>query len=116
MVKQFPSLFKWGLSQMTWNAFKPRYAPLEAARQFLLRKLGSQGVQSASPTREARLLTPHLARPHSNKAFAKAEPVAKAFLVETFGAKTTVVAMVQSCRTAPYLLANVRFLATASPP
>jgi len=22
---------------LTWNAFKPRYAPLEAARQFLLR-------------------------------------------------------------------------------
>jgi hypothetical protein len=30
---------------LTWNAFKPRYAPLEAARQFLLRKMGCQGAR-----------------------------------------------------------------------
>ncbi len=32
-----------------------RFACLEAAQQFLLRKLGCQEVKSASPTREARL-------------------------------------------------------------
>ncbi|WP_192576263.1 hypothetical protein [Candidatus Phycosocius bacilliformis] len=47
-----------------------RFACLEAARQFLLRKMGRQGVQSASPTREARPLTPHLARCNSITAFA----------------------------------------------
>jgi hypothetical protein len=30
---------------LTWNSFKPRYAPLEAARQFLLRKMGCQGAR-----------------------------------------------------------------------
>jgi hypothetical protein len=47
-----------------------RSACIEAARQFFLRKLGSQEVKSASPTREARLLTPHLARTNSKEAFA----------------------------------------------
>ena len=55
-----------------------RSACLEAARQFFLRKMGSQGVQSTSLTREARPLTPHLAPSNSNIAFAKAEPAAKA--------------------------------------
>ncbi|MFY7761723.1 hypothetical protein, partial [Aquidulcibacter sp.] len=55
---------------LTWNAFKPRSAHLEAARQLSLRQMGSQGVQSATPTREARPLTPHLARSNSTKAFA----------------------------------------------
>ncbi len=57
----------------------PRFAHFEAARQFLLRKFGRQEVQSASPTREARLLTPTFARPKSHIAFALAEPAAKAF-------------------------------------
>ena len=43
-----------------------RFACLEADGQFLLRKMGRQEVKSASPTREARLLTPHLARSNSN--------------------------------------------------
>ena len=47
-----------------------RSACLEAIRQFLLRKMGRQEVKSALPTREARLLTPHLARTNSNEAFA----------------------------------------------
>ena len=55
-----------------------RFACLEAARQFLLRKLGSQEVKLASPTREACLLTPYLAHAPSNTAFAEAEPAAKA--------------------------------------
>ncbi len=55
-----------------------RFACLEAAREFFLRKLGCQGVKSTSSTREACPLTPHLARPNSNTAFAKAEPAAKA--------------------------------------
>jgi len=38
------------------------FACLEAARQFCLRKLGCQEVKLASPTREARHLTPQLAR------------------------------------------------------
>jgi hypothetical protein len=38
-----------------------------------------QGVKSASPTREARALTPHLARGNSKTAFAEAQPAAKAF-------------------------------------
>jgi hypothetical protein len=67
---------------LTWNAFMPRSAHLEAARQFFLRKMGCQGVQSAPPTHEARPLTPHLARSNSNEAFAEAEPAAKAIQVE----------------------------------
>jgi hypothetical protein len=59
-----------------------RFACLEAARQAFLRELGCQEVQSASPTREARLLTPHLARSNSSTAFVLAEPAAKAFQVE----------------------------------
>jgi len=55
-----------------------RSACLEAAGQFLLRKIWRQGVQSTSSTREARPLTPQLARSNSNLAFAEAEPVAKA--------------------------------------
>ncbi|MFY7759879.1 hypothetical protein [Aquidulcibacter sp.] len=78
MIKQTLTLFKTDVSQMTRNGSMRRFACLEAIRQFLLRKLGSQEVKSAPPTREARLLTPHLARPNSNTAFAKAEPVAKA--------------------------------------
>jgi hypothetical protein len=54
------------LSPITWNGSKPRFAHFEAVRQFLLRKFGRQEVKSASPTREARLLTPHLARSNSN--------------------------------------------------
>ena len=61
MVKQFLNLFMWGLSQMTRNGSMRRSAC--PARQFFLRKLGSQGVQSATPTR-------HLARPNSTQAFA----------------------------------------------
>ncbi len=53
---------------LTWNAFKPHFAC--PARQFLLRKMRGQGVQSASPTREACPLTPHLARTDSSTAFA----------------------------------------------
>ncbi len=41
--------------------------------------MGCQEVKSAAPTREARLLIPHLAREKSNTAFAEAEPAAKAF-------------------------------------
>ncbi len=67
------------LSQSTWNGSKPRFAHFEAARQFLLRKFVRQEVQSASPTREARLLTPKSAPTNSNKAFAKAQPAANAF-------------------------------------
>jgi hypothetical protein len=78
MVKQPQRSSMLGLSQSTWNGSMHRFACLEAAPKFLLRKLGSQGVQSASPTREARPLTPHLARPNSNTAFAKAELAAKA--------------------------------------
>ncbi|OYU51409.1 MAG: hypothetical protein CFE27_11525 [Alphaproteobacteria bacterium PA1] len=70
MAKQFLNLFMWGLSQMTRNGSMRRFACLEAIRQFSLRKLGSQEVKSASPTREARLLTPQLARSNSNEAFA----------------------------------------------
>jgi hypothetical protein len=70
MVKQSQRSSMLNLSQITWNAFKPHSAHLEAVRQLSLRKLGSQGVQSASPTREARPLTPHLARANSNEAFA----------------------------------------------
>ncbi len=70
MVKQSQRSSMLNLSQITWNAFKPRSAHLEAVRQLSLRKLGSQGVQSASPTREARPLTPQLARSNSNEAFA----------------------------------------------
>ncbi|OYU50783.1 MAG: hypothetical protein CFE27_15355 [Alphaproteobacteria bacterium PA1] len=58
----------------------------------------------------------HLARSNSSTAFAKAQPVAKAFLVETIKTKTAVVAAVQSHWTAPYLTANVRFQAIANPP
>jgi hypothetical protein len=50
------------LSQMTRNGSMRRSACLEAIRQLSLRKLGSQGVKSTSSTREARPLTPHLAR------------------------------------------------------
>ncbi len=38
MVKQSMSSLMLGLSNMTWNAFKPHSACLEAARQFCLRK------------------------------------------------------------------------------
>ena len=67
------------LSPITWNGSKPRFAHFEAARKFLLRKFGRQEVQSASPTREARLLTPKFVSSNSNTAFAKAGPAAKAF-------------------------------------
>jgi hypothetical protein len=70
MAKELLRSFLWGLSQITWNGLMRRSACLEAARQFSLRKLESQGVKSALPTREARLLTPHLARSNSNTAFA----------------------------------------------
>ena len=70
MVKQSQRWSMLNLSQITWNAFKPRSAHLEAVGQLSLRKLGRQGVQSASPTREARPLTPHLARSNYNEAFA----------------------------------------------
>ncbi len=72
----------WGLGQMTWNGSRPHFACLEAAGQLLLRKILSQGVKSATPPREARPLTPNLARSNSTKAFAKAETVAKAVEVE----------------------------------
>ena len=68
--------FVWGLSQMTWNG-------------------------SMRPS--ACLDTPFCA-PKLDPAFAKAEPAAKAVLVETIKTKTTFVAVVQSCRTAPYKL------------
>ena len=42
MVKQFPSLFMWGLSQMTRNGSMRRFACLEAIRPLFLRKMGSQ--------------------------------------------------------------------------
>ena len=77
MVKQFLNSFMWGLSQWTWNGSMRRSACLEAARRLLLRKLRCQEVKSST-------------------AFAEAEPLAKTFLVQTFRAKTTVVAMVQS--------------------
>ncbi len=64
MAKQILRSFKPVVSQMTWNGSMRRFACLEAARQLFLRKLGCQEVKLASPTREARLLTPHLA--HSN--------------------------------------------------
>ncbi|WP_290805684.1 hypothetical protein, partial [Aquidulcibacter sp.] len=63
MVKQFLSSSMLGLSQSTWNGFRP-YSACPAG-QFLLRKMRGQGVQSALPTREACSLTPHLARPNS---------------------------------------------------
>ena len=68
-----------GLSPITWNGSKPRSAHFEAARQFLLRKFRRQEVKSTSSTREARLLTPKFAPSNSKKAFAQAQPVAKAF-------------------------------------
>ncbi|WP_395632135.1 hypothetical protein [Aquidulcibacter sp.] len=46
-------------------------------------------MKSTSSTREARLLTPKFARSNSTLAFAKAEPAAKAFLVEKAKTKTT---------------------------
>jgi hypothetical protein len=67
----------------------PRSACLEAVRQVSLRKFGRQEVKSTSSTREARLLTPKFARSNSTLAFAKAEPAAKAFLVEKAKTKTT---------------------------
>ncbi|AMS30041.1 MAG TPA: hypothetical protein DIU09_07680 [Hyphomonadaceae bacterium] len=66
MVKQFLKSFKSDVSQMTRNAFKSHSACLEAAGLFLLRKIWCQGVQSTSSTREARPLTPNLARSNSN--------------------------------------------------
>jgi hypothetical protein len=44
LVKQFLNSFMWGLSQMTRNGSMRRFACLEAAQQFLLRKLGCQAV------------------------------------------------------------------------
>ncbi len=70
MVKQILKSFKSVVSQMTRNGSMRRSACLEAIRQVLVRKLRCQEVKSASPTREARLLTPHLARSNSNEAFA----------------------------------------------
>ncbi len=70
MVEQSQRSSMLNLSQITWNGFRPHSACLEAAWQLSLRKLGCQGVQSATPTREARPLTPHLARTNSNEAFA----------------------------------------------
>ncbi len=77
------------MKQVTWNASMPRSACLEAVRQVSLRKFGRQEVKSTSSTREARLLTPKFARAKSTLAFAKAEPAAKAFLVEKAKTKTT---------------------------
>ena len=64
--------------------------------------MGCQGVKSAPPTREARPLPPHLARPNSNTAFAEAEPAAKAFRVETIKTKRDAREVVHSLRNAPY--------------
>ncbi|AMS29930.1 hypothetical protein AEM38_11510 [Hyphomonadaceae bacterium UKL13-1] len=72
MVKQFLRSSMLSSSQSTWNGSRLHSACREAARQLSLRKLGCQEVKSAPPTREARLLTPHLARPNSSTAFAKA--------------------------------------------
>ncbi len=74
----------------------PRSACLEAVRQVFLRKFGRQEVQSTSSTREARLLTPKFARAKSKPAFAKAEPAAKAFLVEKPKGKTSAHEMMRS--------------------
>jgi len=71
-------LFISSLSQSTWSGFRPHFACLEAAGRSSLRKLRRQEVKSDSPAREARLMTPHLARPNSNPAFASAEAVAMA--------------------------------------
>jgi hypothetical protein len=60
----------WVLGKSTWNGSMHRYACLEAVRKSFLRKMACQEVQSASPTREARLLTPQLARSNSSAAFA----------------------------------------------
>ena len=70
MVKQILKSFKSDVSQITRNGSMHRSACLEARQQFLLRKLGSQGVKSTSSTRGARPLTPHLARSNSSTAFA----------------------------------------------
>jgi hypothetical protein len=54
IVKQSQRSSMLNLNQTTWNGFKPHFACIEAAGQLLLRKLGCQGVQSASPTRHRR--------------------------------------------------------------
>jgi hypothetical protein len=51
MAKELLGSFIRGLIQITWNGFRPLSACLEAAGQFSLRKLGSQGRRP--PTREA---------------------------------------------------------------
>ena len=50
------------------------------------------------------LLTPHRALKLEHTAFAKAEPAAKAVLVETIKTKHNAHGVVHSCRTAPYAL------------
>jgi hypothetical protein len=68
MVKQFLSSSMLGLSQRTWNGSMRRFACLEAAGQLFLRKM--RGQERRPPTREACLLTPHLARSNSSTAYA----------------------------------------------
>ncbi len=55
---------------ITWKGFRPHFACFEALGRLSLRKLESQGVKSALPTRGARPLTPRLARSNSKEAFA----------------------------------------------
>jgi hypothetical protein len=62
----------WNGSLHSWNGSKLRFAYFEPVQPVFLRKLGGQGVKSASPTREARPLTSHLAPSNLNSAFAKA--------------------------------------------
>jgi hypothetical protein len=99
LVKQFPRLRMWGLSQMTRNGSMRRFAC--PAPQFFLRKMRGQGARYARRRSRFHLLTPHLALTNSNTAFAKAEPTAKAFRVETIKTNPTAGEVVQSYRTAP---------------
>jgi hypothetical protein len=63
----------------TRSGSRHRFACLEAASRWCLRKLGRQGARFARRRSRFHPLTPHLARSNLSTAFALAQPAAKAF-------------------------------------
>jgi hypothetical protein len=116
MVKQCRSSSMLGLSAITWNASMPRSACLEAVRQVSLRKFERKEVKSTLSTREARLLTPEFAPSNSRKAFAKAEPAAKAVKVERAKNKSSAYKLVHSLPNGPQGLMYIAHQPLASRP